>query len=491
MNSRGRLLFALVLGLLLAGCARTPLASVTPADREVIAATLMRDIEVLASDEFGGRKPGTDGEFRTVEFLMREMRSAGLVSGTNDPGSAWRAPVELLSLRLDGGAVSFEVGGRTIELDDEEAVILTGRSRNLLADAEIVFLGNGVGDIPQEVVEGKVVLLLDDYGMDASRSVSLYEKRAAAILNVVDSERKVAQFSSAIGQERIGRLSDDADLFEGYVTARSMARVFGQSQWSALRTNAAMEGFQPVILNAKVSMEATAFRREFTSYNVIGLLPGAVRGSGAVLLMAHWDHLGTCAQDGLDTICNGAVDNASGLAVMLELSRRLAANGPHDRDIYVLATSAEELGLFGARAFIENPPIPLNTITAAFNFDTVAVAPAGSPVGFIGEGRTPLDETIKQVVTASGRELGNRDFAESFLRRHDGWAFLDQGVPAVLLSSTFSSAIVAGPYLAENYHRPSDEAAKIELGGAIDDLLLHEELVTRFASTQLYLPPEE
>ena len=135
--------------------------------------------------------------------------------------------------------------------------------------------------------------------------------------------------------------------------------------------------------------------------------------------------------------------------------------------------------------------MPLATITAAFNFDTVAVAPAGTPVGYIGEGRTPLDETIKQVVTASGRELGNRDFAESFLRRHDGWAFLEQGVPAVLLSSTFSSAIVAGPYLAENYHRPSDEAAAIELGGAIDDLLLHEELVTRFASTQLYLPSEE
>ncbi|MEM7779100.1 MAG: M20/M25/M40 family metallo-hydrolase [Pseudomonadota bacterium] len=484
----GRFLLLMLLGLLTAACAPAPIASVPPEERAAIEARLMRDISTLASDEFEGRKPGTDGETMTIDYIISEMQAAGLRSGTNDPGSAWRAPVELIGLRLDGGTVSFTRGRQTIELPETDAVVFTNRRRNLISDAEAVFVGYMGDEVPAEAVTGKVVVMLADAGQSPERRAALFEKSPAAILTVVDTPQTIARFASAIGRERIGLAGVEAQFSEGYVTEPAMVEALGREQWLSLRESADGEGFEPIVLEESVSIDATAFRREFTSYNVIGLIPGEVRGAGAVLLMAHWDHLGVCAPDGPDRICNGAVDNASGVAAILELSRRLKANGPHDRDIYVLATSAEELGLFGAQAFAEQPPVPLDGFVAAFNFDSVAIAPAGSPVGFIGEGLTPLDDIIRATVEDAGRQLGNRQYANSFLQRHDGWVLLESGVPAVLLSSAFASEITFGPYLATDYHSPSDEAEGLELGGAVDDLLLHEELIKRIASTADYTP---
>jgi Zn-dependent M28 family amino/carboxypeptidase len=237
-----------------------------------------------------------------------------------------------------------------------------------------------------------------------------------------------------------------------------------------------------------VAIEATADRREFPSHNVIGMIPGNQPGSGAVLLLAHWDHLGECAPpEAADRICNGAADNASGIAMMLEVARRLKAGPPLGRDIYVLATTAEEAGLLGARAFVRNPPLPLASIVAAFNFDMMAVAPAGAPVGFIGRGQNPgLDAAILAAIARNGRRIGDQSLADSFLQRQDGWVLTEAGVPAVLLSSTYGSRMVLDPFIASRYHQPSDEAGRIEYGGAIDDLILHEDLVREIADPARY-----
>jgi Zn-dependent M28 family amino/carboxypeptidase len=210
-----------------------------------------------------------------------------------------------------------------------------------------------------------------------------------------------------------------------------------------------------------------------------------------VLVLAHWDHLGECgAPEAADRICNGAADNASGIALMLELARRLKAGAPPARDIYFLATSAEEPGLLGIRSFIKNPPFTLASIVAAFNLDMMAVAPAGSPVGFVGRGQdAQLDAVILDEIAKDGRGLGDQSLADSFLRRQDGWALVQAGVPAVLLSSTYGSRAVLDPFLALRYHQPSDEAATVELGGAIDDLLLHEALIRRIADPASYPAP--
>ncbi len=221
------------------------------------------------------------------------------------------------------------------------------------------------------------------------------------------------------------------------------------------------------------------------------MIPGAAPGSGAVLLLAHWDHLGECRPPiAADRICNGAVDNASGLAVMLELARRLKAGAPLERDVYVLATTAEEAGLLGARAFTKAPPLPLTSIVAGFNLDMPALAPAGSPVGYIGRGQGRLDTVILSQIALSGRVEGDIALAASFVQRQDGWVLQQQGVPTVLLSSTYGSRDILNPFLASGYHSPGDNGAEIELGGAIEDLLLHERLIRLLADPARYPAPE-
>ncbi|MBD2841628.1 M28 family peptidase [Erythrobacter rubeus] len=474
---------AVLAALVLAGCATAPIASVPAQERAAIERNLRQDIAILASDEFGGRKPGTIGEERTIDYITQRMEAAGLVSGTNDPGSAWRAPVQLASTKPSTSRIAVTVGRETVELDPATAVAFSARRRELVENGQVVFVGRAAESVSDEDVTGKVVVMLGEEGLSPQRREILFAKRPAAIITVVADIDAIARVNQAYSFEQVSLASENGSELTGFTTHAAMEEALGKNDWAALVDLADTPDFSGVDLYAAATVEANSDRSAFTSYNVIGKIPGTVPDSGSIVLMAHWDHLGECEEGQADdTICNGAVDNASGVASLLELSRRLVASGPHDRDIYVVATSAEESGLLGATAFTQAPPMPLETIIAAFNFDTVAVAPAGSRVGFVGEGRTPLDPVIFDVLAQSGRELGDRAFAEQFVQRQDGWALLQEGVPAVFLSTAFGSEIVLGPYLASEYHRAGDELENIELGGAIDDLLLHEELVRRLAS---------
>lgn len=485
-----RLIFVGLLTLALAGCAKAPLASVSPAERAALESTLMRDIRVLASDEYGGRKPGTAGERLTTDFIISNLQAAGFVSGTNDPGSAWRAPVDLVSFKPEPGSVTFEVDEKTTKLNADEAVMFTNRARDFAEGAEVVFVGFEADDVPDDMVAGKVIIMLGDPGKSPARREILSSKRPLAILTMLSEEASIANYRRAIGRERLMRANDEQDFFGGYVTDAALSRVLGEEAWFELNASADEPEFEPITLSATTTIEANSQRREFTSYNVIGRLPGAKPDAGAVLMLAHWDHLGECGPpEAEDRICNGAVDNASGISMMLELARRLAASGPHDRDIYVLATTAEESGLFGAQAFVEAPPIPTERYVAAFNFDSVAVAPSQSPIAIVGEGRTPLDPLILDMIEKARREVGDREFAESFVFRQDGWALLDAGIPTVMLSSALGSREIADGYFSGDYHRASDEAEGLELGGAVDDLLLHQELLLRVADQGLYPAP--
>ncbi|WP_298466849.1 M20/M25/M40 family metallo-hydrolase [uncultured Erythrobacter sp.] len=473
--------------LALAGCARAPLATIPAEERAVIEASLMRDIGVLASDEFGGRRPGTLGEERTLAFITEELRRAGFNSGTNDPGSAWRAPVQLIATQPASSRLAFRRGSNIVEIAEEFSVAYTSGRRALIEEAEMVFVGTLAEEVAEEDVTGRVIVMLGEPGVSPERRRILFEKNPVAIITVVEDAEAIASTRSARGSERMLLASEETQDLSAFTTRETLSETLRPEVWEDLLQQSEDEGFIPQPLDVTASIEATSIRREFTSYNVIGMLRGQVPQSGAVMLLAHWDHLGECGTEADPAaICNGAVDNASGVAVMLELARRLAASGPYDRDIYVLATSAEEAGLLGAKAFVAEPAIPLDSVVAAFNFDTVAVAPAGSAVGFVGEGRTPLDTIIREVISEGARELGDREFAESFVQRQDGWALLQEGVPSVMLSTAFSSEIVLGPYLSNDYHGPTDSIDKVELGGAIDDLLLHEELVRRVANTATY-----
>ncbi len=225
-------------------------------------------------------------------------------------------------------------------------------------------------------------------------------------------------------------------------------------------------------------------RGAFTAYNVVGRVRGRAPDGRAVVVMAHYDHLGLCMPEGaIDRLCNGAVDNASGTAALIAVAER-AAKMKLDRDIWFVATSAEEWGLLGAKAFADDPPVPLNTIIAGFNLDTIAIVGNGAPVAMVAAKGSGLESLVRDAATALGRPWdGDDEAAATFLKRQDGWALAERGVPMIMAGGSFSDLNLLKAFLAAAYHAPSDELRPdTDLGGAVDDANLHVELVRRAAS---------
>ena len=229
-------------------------------------------------------------------------------------------------------------------------------------------------------------------------------------------------------------------------------------------------------------------RGPFTAYDIIGRAPGRAPDGRVVVVMAHYDHLGVCAPEGApDRICNGANDNASGVAALVAVAEKVAKLGL-DRDVWFVATSAEEWGLLGAKAFADSPPVALGAIIAGFNLDTIAIAPKGAPVAMVAAKGTGLEPLVRDAAAAMGRAWDGDDEAASFIRRQDGWALAQRGVPMIMAGGSFSDLKLLNAFLAEAYHSPADELRPdTELGGAVDDANLHVELVRRAAS-RAFLP---
>jgi Zn-dependent M28 family amino/carboxypeptidase len=227
---------------------------------------------------------------------------------------------------------------------------------------------------------------------------------------------------------------------------------------------------------------------QFTSHNVVGVARGRRPDGKAVLMMAHWDHLGICAPAAADKICNGAVDNASGVAALVAVAEKVVKLGL-DRDVWFVATSAEEWGLLGARAFADRPPLPLASIVAGFNLDMIAVAPAGASVAMVAPPHSPLEALVRQAAASLGRGWDGDREADHFLRRQDGWVLAERGVPMVMAGGSFSDAGVLQRFIASTYHAPGDALRPdTRLAGAVDDANLHVELVRRAASRTFVAP---
>ena len=218
-------------------------------------------------------------------------------------------------------------------------------------------------------------------------------------------------------------------------------------------------------------------------HNVVAKVAGRKPDGKAVLVMAHWDHLGLCRPPGAaDRICNGAVDNASGTAALLAIVARVGAM-QLDRDVWFVFTGAEEWGLLGAKAFAANPPLPLGSIVAGFNLDTIAVAPKGMPVAIVAERNSPLVPLVKAAAAAAGRKWDGDDEAAAFIERQDGWPLTQRKVPMAMAGGSFSDMKRLRAFLAGTYHGPDDELGPAtDLGGAVEDANLHVELVRRAAS---------
>lgn len=469
-------------------------AEAAPRRDRALEAQLMAHITELASDAYQGRQPGTEGEAKTLRYLGKQWFDIGLVSGTNDPGNEWFAPVSLIERSPALSSARFTRRGRPQHAPADSLLVLTSGNRSLLRDAPLLFVGKARGDIPpRSELAGRVAVLLDAGVDDSERQNALLDGGASAVMTILDGDRTLANVRSrrnrpgyALASEQLG-----GDL-EVFITAAAMQNLLQGSgrTLAALEAAADQPDFVPIPLDVAASLEATTRETRITTFNLIGKLPGRRPGTGALLFLAHWDHFGVCGQPPAeDIICNGAVDNASGVAALTEIARRLARGPRLDRDVYFLATTAEEIGLLGAHAFAENPPLPLKQIVAAFNIDSIALAPAGTPLAIVGRGMTPLDIHIETVARREKRRIVPGTAANAYVRRQDGWALMQHDVPAVMVSSAYGDIALVEAFFEGPYHRPADNLKRtIELGGAAEDVAFHVALARWFGDVRRVRP---
>jgi hypothetical protein len=471
-----KLRLAFIIGITLATAASTQ----HPTDP--VEAALLRHIMALSNDAMEGRKPGTPGGGKAVRYIVRQMQAVGLVPGAGD---GWYQPVDLVERKAVSLRAIWRGKWGRVSIPDRQLILLGTEPRQRIDEARLIFAGYGLEtNLAGMDMRGAIVLFLPGTAQNA-RDMPSFERRRAAIIArgaaaAVMIAAADARWASIRDQYHDGRTLLAADI------GTAATGVIANMQWRSLAALAAYDarrleaaageaGFRAVALGGQVDVRTkTAFRR-YGSVNVIGRIEGTQRPNEALLYMAHWDHLGICRRPGVpDRICNGAVDNASGIAVMLETARGLAQGPKPGRTILFVATTAEEMGLLGARAFARNPPIPAKSIVAALNLDTVALATRGAPVAMIGRGTTALDPLIDATARALGRKVDGDTEANGFIARQDGWELANAGIPAVMVGGAFSDIARLETFFASRYHRPSDDIDHgIELGGAAEDMALH------------------
>ncbi|MGP1283733.1 MAG: M28 family peptidase [Parasphingopyxis sp.] len=484
---------------LLAACAALFLLTPAPAQTLPTEADLRRHIEILASDDFEGRQPGTAGEALAVSYIAAQLADAGLLPGYR--GNYYQ-PVALVS-RTDGSVTLRTGGART---DGGEILAMGNSERVTLEDLPLTFVGYAVdigdedgGAMGAARFDGQAVLLLGGApeGAEAvpsyrTRLAFFRERGAAAIIGIVEPDIPWEAAAAGMRFRQTYLASDRRAPVEAILsapTADAILSGIGQSR-ETLGAMAAAPGFRPVALDMAIGLEVETVIDRYDGINVVARLPGTGETGETVLFSAHHDHFGICRPDSdEDRICNGAVDNASGTAALIETARALAQGERPMRDILFLTTTAEEDGLLGARAFVAEPPVSLDAIVAVFNLDTIAIATAGAAVGIIGRGMTPLDTLIDAVAAENGRTIDTSTDINGFVQRNDGWAFLEQGVPAVMAGGSFTDPELLNAFLRGPYHGPDDEIADIELGGALEDTWLHIALGRAFADPARYPSP--
>lgn len=460
-------------------------------------ADLREHIAVLASDDFEGRKPGTEGETRTVKYIAEQWAKAGLKPAASDGG--WFDPVPLIQRGRGDATYAFNAKGRKLRIVSDEIVLIGKEAEYSKKDLPVIFTGIGVtsdGRVAADVA-GKLAMVLleadnapEKLKTPKARREALVAAGAEAVVFVGDSQGNWPVLRRQLLSRPIGLESrEKRAMLEGAISSEfAVALVTAAGRdWDKLRAHSKGADYAGEALGIDADFEVRTDIYRFNSSNVIGKLAGRKKGSGAVLFTGHWDHLGICGpEDAPDRICNGAVDNASGIAVLTEVAQRLAKKR-YDRDIYFLATTGEESGLLGAYAYTDKPVFPLKDIVISLNVDTIAIAGRNSKVAIIGRGTTPLDATVEAVAKKAGRAIESSTDSNEFIQRQDGWALAQKGVPALMVGGSFADLDLMQKFLGSDYHGPNDELTdKTELGGAAEDADLHIALGTYFADSRKY-----
>src|SRR6056297_2524124 len=460
-------------------------------------------VQTLASNEFEGRAPGTRGERLTLDYLVGEFADLGLQPGNGDSYLQSVPMVELTNAERSDLQLAF--ADEQVVLSYPEQMIIgsnrLGTEPHSIEDSELVFVGYGVvapeygwNDYEGLDVAGKtVVILANDPGYAQpdgerfnGRAMTYYgrwtykyeeaaRQGAAAALIVHETEpasypwEVVTNSWSGAQFELAARGDEPVMALEGWITVDTARDLFARAglNYATQKERAADPEFEAVGLGARVTARVRNSVREGMSYNVAGRLPGTERPDEAVVYMAHWDHLGrNMALPGTAGIFNGAIDNASGTAAVLELARMHAAAGPAKRTGMFLLVTLEEYGLLGSRHYVNEPAFAPADTVAAINLDAFSfMAGPTEDMVVVGFGSSELDEILAAVLEPSDRYIVEEPTPEAgYYYRSDHFNFARGGIPALYAKSGVEHVelgaehvlAIEREYRDNRYHKPGD-----------------------------------
>ena len=516
-----KILFLILISLIIQGCDQ-------PAN-EIKELNLHKHIEILASDEFEGRGPGSAGGEKTKLYLKEEFKKMGLPSIRGD--YYLEVPLSKMTVDLNSSFLSISKNDKARILEaGPETVYWTKRVVEGVSvrTSELVFVGYGIvapeygwNDYKNLDVKGKTaVMLINDPGfwtedpeLFNGKSMTYYgrwtykfeeaaRQGAEAVLIIHDTAPaaypwQVVETSWAgkqidLKREDMGR---SRVKVEGWITSEVAEDIFVQANLDlkALKQAALKADFQSVEMTGLTLDAALNNKVEFSiSHNVAAVKNGYKKPNEYILMMAHWDHLGIKEDQSGDNIYNGAVDNASGTAGLLELANYFS-KVESERSLLFLAVTAEESGLLGSQYFAEYPPIKLSNIVAGYNFDASLPVGKTRDVIVVGYGASELEDILKAELDKVGRYIVPDPQPEKgFFYRSDHISFAKKGVPMLYADGGFdkidggkeAGRAFGDEYTAKYYHQPSDEYdPDWDLSGFADQLTLTTKMVKYLADS--------
>ena len=496
---------------------------------EIISGEYERHIATLASDEFEGRKPGTAGERKTVDYLVAEFGKLGLKPGNGD---SWLQSVPIVEITA-GTDATLQLGEQSLEYS-KDMIIWTKRlvTEASFADSPLVFVGHGVvapefgwNDYAGVDMRGKTAVILindpgfatDDDSLFRGRAMTYYGRwtykfeeaaRQGATAAILIHDTKPAAYpwdtvQNSWSGPQLDMVASDGNAgrvaIEGWITREqgdALLRASGHS-YEQLLLAASQRGFKPIELSQRASGSVRNIIRRASSPNVVALLPGTTHADEYIVYMAHWDHLGkTLARSG-DNIFNGALDNATGTAGLLTIARSFAAAEQRpQRSIVFLAVTLEESGLLGSAYYVANPVFPLAKTVAALNMDAISWGGPTRDVTVVGSGASQLEEYLAIEAARQDRVVRPEPTPENgFFFRSDHFNFAKAGVPALYIKLGVDDREQGEGwgkqqlelFTRNDYHKPSDEFRPgTDLRGGLQDIELLQRIGWRLANERAF-----
>jgi Zn-dependent M28 family amino/carboxypeptidase len=503
-------------------------------------AKLSAHIKVLSSDEFEGRGPATAGEKKAVGYIVDQMKAIGLTPAGDvqkDGKRAWTQNVPLGKFEITGPvAASVTVGGAKQALTQGEQVAIRAAMTNVdsvsIKDAPLVFVGYGVkapernwDDFKGMDLKGKILVVLindpdfetgsGDFGGKAmtyyGRWTYKYEEAArqgAAGILIVHETAPASYGWNTVKNSNTNVMFDivrkepakSHPPMEAWVQRDTAVDLFKKSglDFDALKKQAQTRDFKPVELKGVTFSADYKVKHEvIVSKNVAGRIVGSKFPNETVIYSGHWDHLGVGAPDAKgDKIYNGAIDNADGIAALLELARAFKSQPAPQRSVLFLAVTAEEKGLLGSEYYSANPLFPLATTVGDINIDALSAAGPAKDIGTSGDGKVDLQDMLVAKAKLHGRYFTPDPVPQAgHFYRSDHFPFAKRGVPAISIGS--GNDLVKGgkeagekaeaDYTDKRYHQPADEwSADWDLSGQAMDLGLVYEMGHDLANSRVW-----